>query len=244
MVSRRDPTTPDTEASSGISSPPPTPSTARQPPGGTARKGYVPAARGRSRSTDSSVESLDGDAAAGGSGGRRTYTYPAVVPDVTTLPEWAQDFKAARWVACSVDGCDCAGLRPPLDDGQEDEAPVIELGEKTSGPAFDEVWRECGACTHGWTEEDVRMGGGHAFERELDVVERTRRRKVAGRLEELLQVGGGERCGALAGLTRRLQDKGRVLDFDYSDPDVRALQRCAGSLGLGTLLITALGAGK
>ncbi len=202
MVGRRDPTTPSSDASSGISSPPPTPATARLVPGdgpqpGSARKGYIPASRARSRSTMSTVDSDgdgDGDGAAGATAGattRRTFTYPAVVPDVTVLPEWTQDFKAARWLSCSVDGCDCAGLRPPLDEGDEDSAPVIELGEMTSGPAFDEVWRECGACAHGWTEEDARLGGGHAFERELERAERVRRRKVAGRLEEILQVGRG-----------------------------------------------------
>ncbi len=180
------PSTPDSDVSSDISSPPATPTTAvsgRRTPG-SGRTGKVPSARRRSSSDrEDSVVLLTGNGGepvAGLSSRQDGFIYPPAVADVTTLPAWAQDFKAARWIGCTVEDCECEGLRPPTESD-------ISIGSRSQIDKAS-VWSTCGECGHGWTEADMADAGGHGLATELDDMERIRRRKVAGRLEEMLQV--------------------------------------------------------
>jgi histone acetyltransferase len=136
------------------------------------------------------VNGVDSEPIAGPSSRPDGYVYPPAVPDVCTIPEWAQDFKAARWISCSVDNCECEGLQPP-------SGATLTLGSTDVDPDISQVWQECGTCGHGWSKQAMALRGGHGFDDGLEPIERTRRRKVAGRIEELLQVSapaGSSRC--------------------------------------------------
>ena len=118
-----------------------------------------------------------------------SYRYPASVPDFATLSDREKRFKIARYFPCTVPGCACPALLPPL------EATVTLQPREEVGVADGDVemdgednrteegwWKECGECGHGWEK------GGHVLPHGLDQVEKNRRGKVVGRIEELLQV--------------------------------------------------------
>ena len=66
-------------------------------------------------------------------------------------------------------------------DGTVAEADGVEGVEKWR--TEEGWWRVCGRCRHPWEE-----GEGHVFPEDLSPAERTRRGKVVGRIEEILQV--------------------------------------------------------
>ncbi len=154
----------------------------------------------------------------GGSGKEDPFTYPAAVPDISVLSNRIQSFKLARWLKCRTEGCDCSGLRPPpnvkvvledeVGEGNEDEEEDDEMddGEDVKGKksVVEKLWEICGSCGHGWASASEEHGG-HLLPEEVDTAERDRRRRVIGRVEELLQ------------------DKGKLLDFNYTDPAVESL---------------------
>lgn len=162
----------------------------------------------------------------------KTWSYPPAVPDISILPEPLQDFKLARFIACRTVGCVCPGLMSPVNE------PVVmstlnlagseEGGEAASDTMqqwIDGLWDTCGACGHSWQQsaastapdEDVEEDtGGHTLPPGLEAMEKTRRRKVAGRIEELLQ------------------DKGQLLNFEYTDDDIEGLRRQLGTFASST----------
>lgn len=122
------------------------------------------------------------------------FRYPPAVEDITTVSDRERAFKTARFVGCTIDGCDCSGLEPPsgskitiareTDDvdmnGGEDGVDEEVLRSWRTDEGW---WKRCGVCGHGWEDD-----GGHVFEDDVPDVERRRREKVVGRIEELLQV--------------------------------------------------------
>lgn len=114
-----------------------------------------------------------------------SYRYPLAVPDFTTLPERHRQFKIARFVECQEEGCDCSGMEPPEGSLIVSEAEVgdDEMNGDVDGRTEEGWWEDCGKCGHGWKD-----GEGHVFPAGLTAVERTRRGKVVGRIEEILQV--------------------------------------------------------
>jgi len=116
------------------------------------------------------------------------FRYPASVPDFTELSDREKTFKVARSLRCTVDGCDCLGLEPPegnevvLTTREEMDGDVNMSGDD-SWRTDEGWWRRCGRCRHGWEE-----GEGHVFPDDVTAAERTRRGKVVGRVEEILQV--------------------------------------------------------
>lgn len=124
------------------------------------------------------------------------FRYPEAVPDFNTLSVREQAFKAARFLKCQQDDCDCAGLEPPgagtvrqitrfeAEQTTEADAASLENEQRTK----EGWWRFCGACSHGWEDE------GHVWDEGVDAGERLRRGRVIGRIEELLQVRGPEPC--------------------------------------------------
>lgn len=159
----------------------------------------------------------------------KTWSYPPAVPDVSILPEPLQDFKLARFIACRTVGCACPGIMPPANE------PVVMSGDALPSEAsethdvvqrwIDGLWDACGSCGHSWrnvsaeteADEDVEEDtGGHTLPPGLESMEKTRRRKVAGRIEELLQ------------------DKGQLLNFEYTDEDLEGLRRQLGTFASST----------
>ncbi len=135
----------------------------------------------------------DGDEGESGPSGVVVYRYPASVPDFTELSDREKTFKIARFVSCTVEGCDCSGLEPPK--GSEvvlvarEEVGMhgdVEMDGEERERTEEGWWRVCERCRHGWEE-----GVGHVFPVNLGKPERVRRGKVVGRIEEILQVGKG-----------------------------------------------------
>lgn len=118
------------------------------------------------------------------------FRYPEAVPDFSALSAREKAFKAARFLKCQQDDCDCAGLEPPgagtvrqitrleAEQATGDDAAGLENDQRTK----EGWWKFCGACSHGWEDE------GHVWAEGVDAGERLRRRRVIGRIEELLQV--------------------------------------------------------
>jgi histone acetyltransferase len=124
------------------------------------------------------------------------FKYPPAVEDISTVSERECAFKVARFVPCTSEGCECDGLAPPdgavvelasasaakdedveMDEAEGDDAAVV-----AEWRTDERWWRLCGSCGHGWD------GEGHVFDAEVPDIERRRREKVVGRIEELLQV--------------------------------------------------------
>lgn len=107
--------------------------------------------------------------------------------------------KVARHSRCQAEdgSCSCLGLKPPSD------AEVIAqpVNDDSLAAGSSSEWKECGACGHD-VESHGRLNDSRA-----DEEERTRRIKVAVRLDELLE------------------DKKKLLDFDYTDEDVDSLKK-------------------
>lgn len=139
------------------------------------------------------------------------YVYPAAVPDVTTYSEHVQDFKLARFLPCRTHKCDCPGLRPPLganvqvQETNDTMAPSPSAQTRSAkgkvkeaaGPSLNKLnlWDTCGSCGHGWRLDD-EPDGGHTLSEEVGEIEQQRRRRVAGRMEELYSVSSLE-CGVI-----------------------------------------------
>ncbi|ORY33986.1 hypothetical protein BCR39DRAFT_518041 [Naematelia encephala] len=123
----------------------------------------------------------------------RSFIYPSSVPDFTELPEREQRFKLARFMACTVEGCTCEGLEPP-EGSSVRLVSRAEMDEKDGDVDMDGEgegdgngwWNTCGICGHGW-DVDGEGEDGHVLPGGLSAQERTRRGKVVGRIEELLQ---------------------------------------------------------
>lgn len=102
------------------------------------------------------------------------------------MSEDVQDFKLARFIPCRTDDCDCTGLRPP--EGAQIRLQVTK--NKGKGKEVDPkpiLWDTCGQCGHGWRLDD-EPDGGHTLSEEIGEDEQRRRRRVAGRIEELYNV--------------------------------------------------------
>jgi histone acetyltransferase len=109
-----------------------------------------------------------------------TYGYAAAADDLTKVPEEDQRFKVARFMTCTVAGCNCTGLQPP----KGAQVTVVWPEEAAESPELLRKWKTCGVCGHGWEGSQ-----GHLLPTGLTPEERMRRVKVVGRMEELLQVG-------------------------------------------------------
>ena len=115
------------------------------------------------------------------------YFYPEAVTDVSEWSDREAAFKAARFLPCTEDACDCRALVPP-DDAEIQIVPRtfdndVEMEDDTPGSRTGEGWwRICGNCEHGWED------GGHVWGRNISQAERNRRTRTVGRIEELLQV--------------------------------------------------------
>ena len=123
------------------------------------------------------------------SSSKPVFRYPPAVPDWTALPSREKLFKVARFLKCTETDCDCTGMEPPQNadvvlGSRDDQAPSVAADddERTQ----EGWWKYCGACSHGWEDSGQ---GGHIWPPNLAEAEKTRRGKVAGRIEELLQVG-------------------------------------------------------
>jgi hypothetical protein len=102
------------------------------------------------------------------------------------LTEEVQDFKLARFLPCRTEGCGCTGLRPPL--GAVVRLQVIKgKGKEKENDSKPSLWDTCGHCGHGWRSDD-EPDGGHTLNEDIGQVEQQRRRRVAGRIEEILNV--------------------------------------------------------
>ncbi|TXT07179.1 hypothetical protein VHUM_03349 [Vanrija humicola] len=141
---------------------------------------------------DGDEESAKPESVAPLPGAGQTFRYPPAVEDITTVSERQRAFKVARFVACTIDGCDCSGLEPPsgskvvLDIASNDVDMDATNGDGSGDAAelrTDEGWwRACGKCTHSWDGDQ-----GHVFGSDVPDIEKRRREKVVGRIEELLQ---------------------------------------------------------
>jgi hypothetical protein len=182
------PSTPSGASSSSevLSPPPDTPLTARTKP-----KRRRSSTRSREGSASSSgrplIDTLPPPPQHPSNGSSRAeYIYPLAVEDVTTLSEDLQDFKLARFLPCRNEGCYCSGLRPP----KGSEVRVQRTLGKGKGKEKDLkpiLWDQCGRCGHGWRVED-EPDGGHTLGEDVVEEELQRRRRVAGRLEEMYDV--------------------------------------------------------
>ena len=121
--------------------------------------------------------------------GQMMFHYSASVPDISQMSDREMAFKVARFMSCVVDGCLCSGLEPPKDA----DIALVSREHMNVDQGMDVMdrwrteegwWRVCGRCRHGWEN-----GIGHVLPEGLNVAERTRRSKVVGRIEEILQVG-------------------------------------------------------
>ncbi|WWD17233.1 hypothetical protein CI109_101671 [Kwoniella shandongensis] len=166
------------------------------------------------------------------------FKYPSSVPDFTILSDREKLFKIARFLPCTVAGCECVGLIPPSDrpikivghnnsqeeeeededEDEEDEDADGDVSMENTAEERKKIWRTdegwwkvCGECGHGWEE-----GGGHVFEEGVGAKERNRRGKVVGRIEELLQDEGNlltfptPRSEAIQSLAKQLNHFVRV----------------------------------
>jgi len=129
---------------------------------------------------DNDEDEDDDDAETQSDKQKGSYGYPAAVADLTKVPEDHQRFKTARFMACTLAGCECPGLVPPAGS----DIAVIDAQEAIESPEIVRRWKKCGNCGHGWEGTQ-----GHVLPSGLGPEERTRRVKVVGRIEELLQVG-------------------------------------------------------
>lgn len=136
-----------------------------------------------------------------------TFRYPSSVPDFTILSPREKAFKVARFLQCTAPSCACTGLEPPAgrairitkhdssneDEDDEDEDDDVSMEDSENPLDFEDKkdewrtkegwWRICGKCGHGWES------GGHVWADDVPPKERTRRGKVVGRIEEILEVG-------------------------------------------------------
>ncbi|KAL7421595.1 histone acetyltransferase [Cryptotrichosporon argae] len=125
------------------------------------------------------------------------FYYPRPVPDLSAASAREAAFKAARFTACGIDDCDCAGLSPPSGsrvvlgarrprgrDADADDAQEEENEDEDEDRTQEGWWRWCGSCGHGWEDE------GHVMDADLGAAESKRRVKVVGRIEEILQDEG------------------------------------------------------
>ena len=150
---------------------------------------------------DEDAEEEDGAAEAGPS----RYRYPPAVGDFQTLPEREKEFKLARYFKCREEGCECPGLFPPegaeiVLGGSGDDTRMQVDGEDVSEDRTGEGWwTTCGRCGHGWEGE-----AGHGLPEGLDDKERTRRCRVVGRIEELLQASHIHHLVSKNGLIARM----------------------------------------
>lgn len=133
---------------------------------------------------DEDAEEDDATAQAGPS----RYRYPPAVGDFQLLPEREKDFKLARYFKCREDGCECPGLFPPdgaevvLGGSADDTDMQVDSEDAPEDRTEEGWWTTCGHCGHGWGGE-----AGHGLPEGLEDKERTRRCRVVGRIEELLQ---------------------------------------------------------
>lgn len=137
-----------------------------------------------------------------------TFRYPSSVPNFTVLSQHEKAFKVARFLPCTAPSCACTGLEPPAgrtikvtkhgtsneeDEDDEDEDDDVSMEDAEDPSEFEDRkaewrtkegwWRICGKCGHGWEN------GGHVWGDDVPPKERTRRGKVVGRIEEILEVG-------------------------------------------------------
>ena len=131
-----------------------------------------------------------------------SYGYPAAVADLTKVPEDHKRFKVARFMACTLAGCGCPGLVPPAGS----DIAIIDAQEALESPEIVRRWKQCGDCGHGW--EGLQ---GHVLPSGLNAEERTRRIKVVGRIEELLQVSTASCCQRI--VQADIQDEGSLTIF-------------------------------
>ncbi|OXG24839.1 histone acetyltransferase [Cryptococcus neoformans Tu401-1] len=134
-----------------------------------------------------------------------TFRYPSSVPDFTILSQREKAFKVARFLQCTAPSCACTGLEPPAggtiritkhgtsneDEDDEDEDDDVSIEDSENPLDFEDRkdewrtkegwWRTCGKCGHGWES------GGHVWAADVPPKERTRRGKVVGRIEEILE---------------------------------------------------------
>ena len=117
------------------------------------------------------------------------YIYPRAVEDVALLSEDVQDFKLARFIPCRTDDCVCTGLRPP--EGAQIRLQVTKnKGKEKEIDLKPILWDICGQCGHGWRLDD-EPDGGHTLSEDVGEDEQRRRRRVAGRIEEIYNVSIG-----------------------------------------------------
>ncbi|WVQ80803.1 hypothetical protein IAT38_002909 [Cryptococcus sp. DSM 104549] len=133
------------------------------------------------------------------------FRYPQAVGDFASISDRERAFKVARFLPCTAEGCSCEGLEPPPDKpikivGHEDEDEEDEDEDEDGDVSMEDAeasadlerrrklwrtedgwWKLCGKCGHGWE------AGGHVWAKDVPPKERTRRGKVVGRIEEILQ---------------------------------------------------------
>ncbi|CAO1614698.1 unnamed protein product [Parajaminaea phylloscopi] len=146
--------------------------------------------------------------------------YPAGATRHTDLSPSEARLKVARHSKCSASNgsCVCSGLKPPLE-AEVVARSVHERSEDVRERECARNWKRCGVCGHdvgqhanlGPKREANGDEGGEDdddgdHEREADD-ERIRRIKVAVRLDELLE------------------EKGKLVDFQYSDEDQESLRK-------------------
>ena len=188
------PATPSAASSSGLLTPPPeTPATSSD-----RRQRRRSSTGSRERSASFSERPLDQSVFSPGSKNRLEanillsdgYVYPAAAEDISKLTPDVQDFKLARFLPCRTEGCECEGLRPP-------EGAVIRIqvvkgkGKEKETDSKPVLWDTCGQCSHGWRLDD-EPDGGHTLSEDINEAEQQRRRRVAGRMEEIYNVSATE----------------------------------------------------
>ncbi|PWN21625.1 Bromodomain-domain-containing protein [Microstroma glucosiphilum] len=162
-----------------------------------------PSAIAASNSAAAAAASAASSASPASSSSAQTLYYPSNASVPSDLTHSEALLKVARHSRCSAfDGdCVCTGLRPSPDvdvearsvkGGKNDEAREKECASQ---------WKKCGVCGHG-----IAMHG-RLEDSEADDEERTRRIKVAIRLDELLEDGK------------------KLLDFAYTDEDQASLKK-------------------
>lgn len=193
-----EPSTPSAASSSGILTPPPPGSPDQWIGHNRSRRSSTLSAdpsnlplSGSARHTDSSLRSPTPRSKGESSGFLPTgYIYPLAVEDVTVLTPEVQDFKLARFLPCRTEDCDCTGLRPP--EGAQIRLQVKKNKGKEKEVDFKPIlWDICGQCGHGWRLDD-EPDGGHTLSEDIGEDEQQRRRRVAGRIEELYNVRHSE----------------------------------------------------
>ncbi|KAF8331074.1 uncharacterized protein EI90DRAFT_2920645 [Cantharellus anzutake] len=132
-----------------------------------------------------------------------TFLYPSAVEEANSISYNAKRAKIARHSPCSASGCTCLGLHPPpgwqaMADDSEDVGIVLDMAE-FSEELTDEGHLKICDCGHSFED--------HGCDDSIDLEEFNRRARAAVRIDELLE------------------NKGQLLNFEYTDEDILSLRK-------------------